>query len=287
MKPVEIRELTFRVNDNVILEGIGLDVEEGEFVGLIGPNGGGKTTLLQIIIGTVRGWTGSVRVFGRDPRALGSDRHLIAYVPQGETGSADFPATARDVVTMGRVPLRGLVRRLSREDAAAALEALDAVGMSEHAERAVGDLSGGQRQRVMIARALAARPRLLILDEPTTGIDPAAEEGFFELLASLKERLALTIIMASHDLTTVSEHCSTVACINRTMHCHSAPTELDHEQLSRVFGAHLEILVHGDVPHRVVRRHDAPEEAPKDKDEEGGGPADRRWGDGRPEDGES
>jgi zinc transport system ATP-binding protein len=267
VKPVEIRDLSFSSNGHVILEGIGLDVEEGEFVGLIGPNGGGKTTLLQVIVGALKGWTGSVRVFGRDPRSLGPDRHLIAYVPQGRTGAADFPATALDVVLMGRVPVRGLMRRLSREDALAAREALDAVGMSTHAEAPIGDLSGGERQRVMIARALAARPRLLILDEPTTGVDPAAEEGFFELLASLKEELALTIIMASHDLTTVSEHCSTVACINRTMHCHSAPTELDHEQLSKLFGAHLEILVHGDVPHRVVRRHDAPEDASPESDQ--------------------
>jgi len=257
VKPVEIRDLDFRLDANVILDGISLDVEEGDFVGLIGPNGGGKTTLLEVIVGTVVGWTGTVRVFGRDPRALGADRHLIAYVPQGETGSPDFPATALDIVMMARVPLRGLLRRLSRDDAAAAREALGAVGMSEHSDRPIGDLSGGQRQRVIIARALAARPRLLILDEPTTGIDPAAEEGFFELLASLKERLSLTIIMASHDLTTVSEHCNTVACINRTMHCHSAPRELDHEQLSKVFGAHVEFLIHGDVPHRVVRRHDA------------------------------
>jgi zinc transport system ATP-binding protein len=267
VKPVEIRELGLRVNDHVILDGISLDIDEGEFVGLIGPNGGGKTTLLQVIIGLVRGWTGTVRVFGRDPRSLGADRHLIAYVPQGDTASPDFPATARDVVMMGRVPLRGLVRRLSREDETAALEALEAVGMSEHAECAIGDLSGGQRQRVTIARALAAQPKLLILDEPTTGIDPAAEEGFFELLATLKEQRGLTIIMASHDLTTVSEHCSTVACINRTMHCHSAPDKLDHEALSKVFGAHVEILVHGDVPHRVVRRHDALDAAPHTKDE--------------------
>jgi len=264
VRPVEVRDLNYSAGGHFILEGIGLDVEEGEFVGLIGPNGGGKTTLLQVIIGAVQGWTGSVRVFGRDPRALGPDRHLIAYVPQGRTGATDFPATALDVVLMGRVPMRGLVRRLSREDARGAREALDSVGMSAHAEAPIGDLSGGERQRVMIARALAARPRLLILDEPTTGVDPAAEEGFFGLLASLKEDLALTIIMASHDLTTVSEQCSTVACINRTMHCHSAPAELDHEQLSKLFGAHLEILVHGDVPHRVVRRHDAPEGASED-----------------------
>jgi len=174
---------------------------------------------------------------------------------------------------MARVPLRGLLRRLSREDAAVASEALEAVGMSEHSDRPIGELSGGQRQRVMIARALAASPRLLILDEPTAGIDPAAEEGFFELLASLKESLSLTIIMASHDLTTVSEHCSTVACINRTMHCHSAPRELDHEQLSKVFGAHVEFLIHGDVPHRVVRRHDSTGEVKPGEDERGDGDA--------------
>ena len=163
-------------------------------------------------------------------------------------------------------------------DLAWAQSALEAVGMSEHAGRPIGDLSGGQRQRVMIARALAANPRLLILDEPTTGIDPAAEEGFFGLLASLKDSLSLTIIMASHDLTTVSEHCSTVACINRTMHCHSAPRELDHEQLSKVFGAHVEFLIHGDVPHRVVRRHDA-------EGEDTSGDSERGEGEGAPDKG--
>ena len=154
--------------------------------------------------------------------------------------------------------MRGPVRRLRREDTGAALEMLEATGMSSAASRSFGDLSGGQRQRVLIARALVARPRLLILDEPTTGIDRAAEESFFGLLASLKRSFGLTIVMASHDLTMVSEHCSTVACLNRRMHCHSAPALVDHERLSELFGTHLELIFHGDVPHRVVRRHEEP-----------------------------
>jgi len=258
VKPVEVRDLGYSVGEQVILEGLSLEVGEAEFVGLIGPNGGGKTTFLRILLGLVRGWKGEVRVFGRDPRELGEARHLVAYVPQDAHDSPGFPATARDVVLMGRAAVRGLGRRLSASDRAVADEMLDAVGMREHADRAVGDLSGGQRQRVFIARALAARPRLLILDEPMTGVDRAAEASFFDLLARLRRDMSLAIIMASHDLTMVSRHCDTVACLNRRMHCHSRPEELDHAQLAKLFGRHVEFFIHGDIPHRVVGRHEEP-----------------------------
>ena len=109
----------------------------------------------------------------------------------------------------------------------------------------------------MVARALASQPKILILDEPTTGVDIAAENSFYDLLADLRSNMGLTIIMASHDLTMISQHASTVACLNRGMHCHSSPDELDHGKISELFGTHVEFLIHGDVPHRVVKRHDA------------------------------
>lgn len=256
MKPVEVRDLVFRVGDSLILDHVDFDLEDGEFVGLIGPNGGGKTTFIQALVGTLRGWSGSVKVFGRSPMSLGADRHLIAYVPQLSMHAPDFPATARDVALTGRVALRGLGRRLSADDRAAADRALAAVDMDDYADAQIGDLSGGQRQRVFIARAIAGEPRLLVLDEPMTGVDRAAEESFYDLLAGLKEERGLSIIMASHDLTMVSRHASTVACLNRSMHCHAAPDEVDHEEISRMFGRHVEFIIHGDVPHRVVRRHE-------------------------------
>jgi len=261
MKPVEVKNLSLAIDGTVILDDITIDVNDGEFVGLIGPNGGGKTTLLQVLVGVVRGWTGEVRVFGRSPRDLGPSRHLIAYVAQQASQASDFPATALDVVLMGRVAVRGLVRRLGLDDRARARAMLDAVGMSEHADRPVGDLSGGQRQRALIARALVASPRLLILDEPMTGVDRGAEESFFDLLAKLKREMDLTIIMASHDLTMVSRHCGMVACINRQMHCHSRPEELDYQKLADQFGRHVELFIHGNVPHRVVSRHEDDEAA--------------------------
>lgn len=256
MKPVEVRSLSYSVAGVPILEDIHLEVSEAEFVGLIGPNGAGKTTLLQILLGLVRGWEGYVRVFGRDPRELGSDRHLIAYIPQDPHGTPDFPATAEDVVLMGRVAVRGLFRRLTADDRDLARKMLQSVGMLEHAKRPIGDLSGGQRQRVLIARALASQAKLLILDEPTTGVDRAAEEAFFDLLDALKRERAMSIIMASHDLTMVSRHCDTVACLNRRMYCHSRPEELDHARIAEMFGTHVEFFIHGDIPHRVVHKHE-------------------------------
>lgn len=256
MKPVEVCGLSYTIAGQRILEDVSFVIDQDEFVGLIGPNGGGKTTLLRILLGLERGWRGDVRVFGNPSAALGNVHRLVAYIPQGSTSTVGFPATARDVVLMGRVPGRGLFRRLSTRDRKVAAATLDEVGMADLAERPISELSGGQRQRVLIARALAAQSRLLLLDEPTTGVDQAAQASFFKLLAKLKQQFGLSIVMASHDLTAVSEHCTAIACLNRRMYCHKGPDKLDHKTLSDLLGTHLELFIHGDIPHRLVPQHD-------------------------------
>ncbi|MBN1960258.1 MAG: metal ABC transporter ATP-binding protein [Deltaproteobacteria bacterium] len=256
MKPVEISGLNYAIAGQLILENVSLQIEENEFVGLIGPNGGGKTTLLRIMLGLIRGWSGEIKIFGTNPLKLGNKRQLVAYVPQGNTSTIGFPATTLDVVLMGRIPTRGLFHSLTAEDRDVAAAMLTEVAMIHYRHRSFSDLSGGQRQRVLIARALATQPKLLLLDEPTTGIDQAAQASFYELLAKLKQQFGISLIMSSHDLSAVSQHCTNVACLNRLMYQHDSPKQLNHQTLYELFGPHLELCIHGDVPHRVLKTHE-------------------------------
>ena len=182
---------------------------------------------------------------------------MIGYVPQHPLVDLDFPVSAFDVTMMGRYPKIGLIRRGSRTDREKALKILEQVGMRELWNRPIGHLSGGQQQRVFIARALCSEPRILLLDEPLTGIDTGAQEAFYRLLKDLRKTLNLTVIMASHDIGVIPHHTDEVACVNREMHIHGKPTEvLTVDGLRKVYGCEVELLVHGKIPHRMVEEHD-------------------------------
>jgi zinc transport system ATP-binding protein len=227
------------------LENVTLRVPIGERLGILGPNGGGKSTLLKLTLGLLRGETGTIRVFGVSPEEA-RRRRLIGYVPQKVEAELAFPLSVRQVVRMsaaaGVPPWRGLTRA-QQEDVQTALEV---VGAAELADRPIGKLSGGQIQRVMIARALASRPKLLLLDEPTVGIDPAGQRVFAGLLQSLHDRLGLTIVVVSHDLRTIAAGCDRVACLKRTLHSHMAPQGLTPKVLAEVF-SHDVAAIFGDV----------------------------------------
>lgn len=256
MKPVvELVDVWVELGGHTVLEAITMRVEEGEFVSVVGPNGAGKTTLLKVILGLVAPQRGEVRVFGRPPRDLGRDRARIGYVPQVEEIDLRFPLRVIDVVLMGRYGILGLGRRPRREDRRAALEALELVGIRELAGKLIGELSGGQRQRAFLARALAAKPKLLLLDEPTTGVDPAASESFYELLRKIQEK-DVTVLMVTHDVGVVSRYVDKVACINRRLVVHGRPEEVvTSEALAEMYGCAALFFHHGRIPHMVVRPH--------------------------------
>jgi zinc transport system ATP-binding protein len=234
-----------QADERLVLENVTLKVRAGERLGILGPNGGGKTTLLKLTLGLLRGHRGRISVLGMDPERARRER-VIGYVPQRIEAELAFPLSARQVVAMSAT--RGLPawRALGSEAAGRVDASLDVVGAKDLAERPIGKLSGGQLQRVMIARALAGNPRILLLDEPTVGIDVAGQQRFAELIRTVRERLGLTIIMVSHDLRTIAAGSDRVACLNRTLHSHVTPAGLTPEVLAEVF-RHDVAAIFGDV----------------------------------------
>ena len=243
---IELRDVWLSYGRETVLEAVDLTLPRGEFAALLGPNGGGKTTLLRVILGLQQPERGEVRVVGDVPdRARGR----VGYVPQHARFDTTFPIRVIDVVRMG-VP-RGRLRR--RADVAGrALEALDRLESADLAEHLIAELSGGQLQRVLIARAVAMAPEVLLLDEPTASLDVRSADAFYDLLATLAEDM--TVVLSTHDVTGVSTRVDSVACINRRLYYHAAG-ELTADALATVYGCPVELIAHG-VPHRVLGEHD-------------------------------
>ena len=254
-KPIiELDHVEVSFQDLLALDDVSLTVPAGSFLAVIGPNGAGKTTLLQVILGLVRPTAGSVKVFGRSPADLEGERRRIGYVPQIMSVDLDFPVSVGEVVLMGRYGRMGLFRRPSAVDRAAALEAMKRVGIADLADRPIRRLSGGQRQRAFLARALANQPDLLLLDEPTTGVDVASSEGLYELLRVLHAG-GITMLVVSHDVGVVASYVEGVVCINRRLVAHGRPAEvLGSEELASMYGCDAMFFHHGRVPHLVVER---------------------------------
>jgi zinc transport system ATP-binding protein len=257
---IELEHVTVNYQELIALEDITLHVTPGEFLALIGPNGSGKTTLVKAILGLVRPASGTIRLFGRPPHQLDAGWKRVGYVPQITQIDPRFPIRVFEVVLMGRYGRIGLIRRPGPSDRAAAWRALAEVGLTELADRPIGRLSGGQRQRVLVARALANEPELLLLDEPTTGVDVGTTEGLFDLLDRLHTQ-GMTILVVSHDVGVVAQHADQVACLNRRLVAHGRPQEvLDGDVLQCMYGSQAALVGHGELPHIVVRRHGPLEE---------------------------
>lgn len=235
---VELRNVSFAYNSNLVLEDINLQVEDGDFLAVIGPNGGGKTTLLRLILGYLQPVTGVIKVFDRPPQKV---RRLIGYVPQHRDFLRDFPVTALNVVLMGRLQPGNLFPRYRREDYLAAMEAMKAVSVENLARQRFDTLSGGQKQRILIARALAPNPRMLVLDEPTASVDSRIEQDIYDLLRELRERM--TIIIVSHDLGFVSSYVNKVACVNRRISIHWTE-EITRDIIAESYQGSIEMLTH-------------------------------------------
>ncbi len=217
---LEFRDVWVRRGSKFVLRHIDFVVPAGSVFGLIGPNGGGKTTLLKVALNLLAPVRGEVLVFGKPWHEHPAPGPSIGYTPQHHHHLPRFPVSVRQVVQMGRYGKVGLCRPLSQVDKRAVEHCLELVGMLPLARRPIDELSGGQKQRVFIARALAADPQLLILDEPTAGVDTAARDQFYELIRNLQQRLALTVILASHDIGMVLNYCDAVGCLNETLTVH-------------------------------------------------------------------
>ncbi|MGM0770443.1 MAG: metal ABC transporter ATP-binding protein [Halobacteriota archaeon] len=245
---IDLKGVWVKYDRLTVLEDVNLTVEEGDFLGIIGPNGGGKSTLLKVILGLIKPHKGEVRVLGKKPEKA---RRTIGYVPQYGPSNIDFPISVWQVVLMGRLGTKRMFSKYSKEDREATQEALEVVDMLDFRDRQIGELSGGQRQRVLIARSLVSDPKVLLLDEPVTGIDTRMQKEFYELLEKLKSKV--TIIMVSHDLSAVSVLVDKIACLNGKLHYHGSK-ELVPEDIDESYGCPVELIAHG-VPHRVLHKH--------------------------------
>jgi len=234
---ITFENISFSYHKRPILEQVDLRIKEGEFASIVGPNGGGKTTLLKLMLGLIRPDTGSIQIFGKPPEQA---REKIGYMPQYAHLDMNFPATVLDVVLMGRLTNRKLW--FSKQDKQEAYTAIDEVDMASHIHSGFSELSGGQKQRVLIARALCSNPSILLLDEPTANVDHETEENLFSILQKLNTNM--TILLVSHDLGFVSKYVKSVICVNRKVVIH--PTTI-------MDGAMIKDIYHGDL--KMVR-HD-------------------------------
>lgn len=252
MKAIEIYDLSVILNGKEVLHNISLKINEGVFIGIVGPNGGGKTTLLKTIIGLIKPQKGDILIFGKEPIDQ-SKRGIFGYLPQHQNIDTNFPITTLEVVMMG-LPRRGLFRRYSKDDHNRAKEMITLMGMDGFENHPFGSLSGGQQQRVSIARALAHNPKILVLDEPSTGIDVVGQEDFYHLLRGLQKRFNLTIVMVSHDIGTITTYVDEIACLNRTLHYHGNPLgAFDKDVLKGLYGKSIEIIMHSGLCEKCER----------------------------------
>lgn len=247
---IHVEHLSVRYGANPALSDVTLDVAQGEYLGIIGPNGGGKTTLLKAVLGLVPISSGSVSVCGKPAGKAGT---LAGYVPQFSTMEKDFPVAVKEVVLTGRLTRKNpLFHRYDASDRKAASSALREVGIAGLADRQIHELSGGEFQKMLIARALAVGPKILLLDEPTASVDAKSRAQIFELLESLNQR-GMTILLVTHDTLAVSSQVHRLACLNRSLVYHGEP-ELDQKTVDTLYGCPVDLIAHG-VPHRVLKAH--------------------------------
>jgi zinc transport system ATP-binding protein len=243
MEPiVDIRNLDFSYASQPALKNIDLRVQPGTTVGIIGPNGAGKSTLIKLLLGLLRPTRGTITLDGLSPRQAVARGDVVGYLPQNPSPARNFPLSVCQLVRLGLAGKTGMLRAASREDLAFVKTLLARVGIDDIAEQPIGALSGGQLQRALIARALAPRPRLLLLDEPTTGVDQAGQRQFVEFIESLKRDLNLTVVLVSHDLRTVSTISDRIACLNVTLHYHDVPDRMPAELAREMFSCDLDAM---------------------------------------------
>ncbi len=252
---IRLENVTVRYHNIAVLESINIDINTGDFLAVLGPNGGGKTTLLKVILGLIEPDEGSIRIFGDPVAELNKHRQNIGYVPQISSADQNFPAKVKDVVMMGRYGKIGLFKRPGRIDKKAVESAMERIKILDIADVPVSRLSGGQRQRVFLARALATEPEILILDEPTTGVDSMTSESLYELLHELHDK-NITILIVSHDIGVVASHVTSITCLNKKMVAHGRPDEVvSSKELTEMYGCEAIPVLHEQIPHIAIKSH--------------------------------
>lgn len=243
---ISLEHVTFGYNGSPVVEDVSLTVNHGDYVGIIGPNGSGKTTLLRLILGILKSQSGKIELFGQ-PIIQFNDWTRIGYIPQKATQlDTRFPITVREVISLGRIAKKGLFGKLNKKDNGVIEKAVSLVGLSELRDTLITDLSGGQQQRVFIAKALASEPDLLILDEPTVGVDVESQEKFYELLSELHKAQGKTIIIVSHDIDVIANEVHTIVCINKHLVYHGSPKEfIKEDYLEKLYGHDRKFIIHG------------------------------------------
>lgn len=237
---IQLQQVDFSYQPTIpVLEQINLSIESGEFLGIIGPNGGGKTTLLKLILGLIQPTGGRITVLGNPPR---KSRSKIGYVPQFKTFNLDFPISVLDIVLMGRLGQSASAVGFNKNDRQIAREILATLDIEPLEKKPIGTLSGGQIQRVMLARALTGKPDILLLDEPTANVDIHAEKNIFDFLKTLSQK-GITILVVSHDIGFISPYIKRVACINKTLICHETQ-KLNAEFMQELYGFPIRAIKH-------------------------------------------
>jgi zinc transport system ATP-binding protein len=242
---IQVNNVSFIYNHELVLDDVSFKVNKGTYLGLIGPNGSGKTTLLKIILGLLKPKTGSIQLFDQDIHNF-TDWSKIGYVPQrASMANVTFPLTAEEVVSLGLLNNSRWIDFMSSQDKKAITQALDAVDMVPHRHSLITELSGGQQQRVFIARALVSNPDLLILDEPTVGVDSDSQAKFYELLRDFNRKLQLTLVLISHDIEVVAQEASEIACLNCKLIAHGKPKDMLHSDvMKKLYGEHRRFVAH-------------------------------------------
>jgi zinc transport system ATP-binding protein len=242
----EMQSVSASYGANTVLKDVNLKVVEDDFIGVIGPNGGGKTTLLRLILGLLKPVKGKI-VFNRE--LINNKR--IGYLPQISTGDANYPVTVADIVLSGLMIQKRVISRMSSADKKKAERVLEELGLTDMAGSMINELSGGQVQRVFLGRAIIGDPKLLLLDEPGNFVDTTFENDFYEKLRVLNSRMA--ILMVSHDVGTISAHIKSFACVNRSLHYHPSHEITNDDLLA--YGCPIQLITHGEVPHTVLKYH--------------------------------
>jgi zinc transport system ATP-binding protein len=247
---IDIKNLSAGYDSETIIENVNLQINHKDFFGIIGPNGGGKSTLLKAILGLIPIQKGSIQVFGKPPE---QGRKYIGYVPQYAEFDKHFPISVWDVVLMGRRSIRGMSPWYSQKDKQSAEQALKKVELLDCKNRHISELSGGQRQRVFIARAMAANPRILLLDEPTASVDKDMQETIYQFLQEINKQI--TIVLVTHDIGVLSSYVNRVSCMNRYLFTHDDDRYISPEMIEKAYSCPVDLIAHG-VPHRVLVDHD-------------------------------
>ncbi|MFA6449670.1 MAG: metal ABC transporter ATP-binding protein [bacterium] len=247
---VTLENVSFGYGASPALEGVNIHIERGQVFGIVGPNGGGKTTLLKLVADLIKPSSGKITFNLKS----GDKNPRIGYMPQYASVNWSFPVKVSDVILMGLYGELGMFHRPGRRERELAHESAQRIGIDELINRHISELSGGQQQRVFIARALAAKPEILLLDEPAANMDAAAQDMLYNQLEKLRDELGLTVLLVTHDMGVVPKICNQVACVNRIVEVHDKPENLTCPITKDYLGTQKEILLHGDFPHRMVRR---------------------------------